>query len=230
MPSFDYERKFKKKGFEFVAGVDEVGRGPLAGPVLACALVLNNISFKEKIDDSKKLSSLQRKKAYPEIIKNSVFGLGRVSEREIDTLNIHRATLRAMEIAMVNLVGFLAASKFHSRDNIDNEYGSSKKRTERKEGSRSICFLVDGLVSPKIDYYCENIIAGDAKSLSIACASIIAKVIRDNIMCDYHRLYPEYGFTRHKGYGTAEHLKALTRFGQSPIHRKSFQVKVKSSE
>lgn len=228
MPSLSYERKLKRKGFELVAGVDEVGRGPLAGPVLACALVLNNTSFKEKIDDSKKLSPIQRKKAYQEIIKNSVFGIGRVNEKEIDRLNIHRATFQAMKIAMVNLVNSLAASKFQSRGKVGKEYGSDKKGREKKESSHSICFLVDGPASPEIDYYCENIIAGDAKSLSIACASIIAKVTRDNIMCDYHRLYPEYGFARHKGYGTAEHLKALTRFGQSPIHRRSFQIKVKS--
>lgn len=229
MPSFDYERKLKRKGFDLVAGVDEVGRGPLAGPVLACALVLNKTSFREKIDDSKKLSPLQRKKAYQEILKNSVFGVGRVDEKEIDALNIRRATFQAMKMAMLNLVSSLDLSESESQSEAGKEYGRGKKRRERKGSSRSICFLVDGPDSPEIGYYCENIIAGDAKSLSIACASIIAKVIRDNIMCDYHHLYPEYGFTRHKGYGTAEHLKALVRFGQSPIHRRSFQIKAKNA-
>lgn len=229
-PSFDHERKLKREGFELVAGVDEVGRGPLAGPVLACAVVLNKTSFEEKIDDSKKLSSLQRKKAYQEIIKNSVFGVGRVDEQEIDLLNIRRATLRAMRMAIVNLVNSLTRPESQAPGDLETECGSGKKRREKKERSRSICFLIDGLDSPQIDYHCENIIAGDTKSLSIACASIIAKVTRDDIMCDYHRLYPQYGFTRHKGYGTAEHLKALIRFGQSPIHRKSFQIKVKSGK
>lgn len=202
MPSFYYERKLKRKGFMLVAGVDEAGRGPLAGPVLACAIVLNKTSFKERIDDSKKLSSLQRKRAYQEIVKSSTFGVGRVEEKEIDELNIQGATLQAMEMAIANLISQLVMPKF--------QY--------------SICFLIDGLLSPKVDYYCENIVGGDNKSLSIACASIVAKVTRDNIMCDYHRLYPEYGFLRHKGYATTEHREAINQFGQSPIHRKSFRI------
>ncbi len=210
MPSFYYERKFKRRGFELVAGVDEAGRGPLAGPVLACALVLNKFSFKEKIDDSKRLSFSQRKRAYQEIIQKSVFGVGSVGEKEIDELNIQRATLRAMEVAMFNLIGRL------------NKI-SKKEIFPSTCAPLGICFLIDGNIRPEVDYYCENIIGGDNKSLSIACASIVAKVRRDDIMCDYHRLYPEYGFTRHKGYATAEHREAISQFGQSPIHRRSFR-------
>lgn len=203
MPSFYYERKFKKN-FNLVAGVDEAGRGPLAGPVLACALVLDKTSFKEKIDDSKKLSFDQRKRAYREIVKNSHFAIGAVGEKKIDKLNIKRATLWAMEMAVSGLVKRL-------------------KRTAKLKPLHSICFLIDGNIKPKVRYHCESIIDGDSRSLSIACASIVAKVTRDNIMCNYHHLYPQYGFVRHKGYATAEHLEALSQFGQSPIHRKSFR-------
>jgi len=194
-----YERKLEKKGYDLIIGVDEAGRGPLAGPVVAAAVALRIKSFKNRIDDSKKLTASQREKAFSEIIQKSVFGVGVISEKIIDNLNILVATRRAMEAAVLALVDKL-------------------KHTPHKR----IHVIIDGNVDLDISFPFTTIIKGDAKSKSIACASIIAKVIRDRIMSLYDKIYPQYGFLQHKGYPTKQHRLLIKRFGPSVIHRKSF--------
>ena len=194
-----YERKFKRKGYTLIIGVDEVGRGPLAGPVAAAAVTLKTVRFKNRIDDSKKLSPLQREHAFGEIINKSVFGIGIINEHIIDRVNIAVATRMAMEQAISGLIDKLKANH-----------------------KNNIHILVDGNVKLNIDLPFTNIIRGDSKSKSIACASILAKVIRDRIMSLYDKIYPQYGFLKHKGYPTKEHRTALKRFGPSLIHRTSF--------
>lgn len=187
-----HERKARKAGFRRIAGIDEAGRGPLAGPVVASALILKETHFKHRIDDSKKLTPRARNLAYEEILKKAWFGIGIISEKIIDEINIYRATARAMEVAVKNL-------------RVRPDY-----------------LLVDGRIRIKAPCKKESIVGGDSKSLSIACASIVAKVTRDRIMCDYHKKYPVYGFLRHKGYGTKEHRRLLQKHGPSPIHRFTF--------
>jgi ribonuclease HII len=194
-----YERKFRKRGCDLIIGVDEVGRGSLAGPVVAAAVSLKKLSFKNRIDDSKKLSPFQREKAFPEIINKSVFGIGIISEKTIDNLNIAVATRLAMEQAVSQLIDKLKQLK-----------------------SSKIHILIDGNVRINTDYPFSSIVKGDSRSKSIACASILAKVIRDRMMLAYHEVYPQYGFLKHKGYGTKMHLLALKKFGPSLIHRKTF--------
>lgn len=194
-----YERKLKKKGYNLIIGVDEAGRGPLAGPVVAAAVALHTHRFKNRIDDSKKLTSQLREKAFAEIIQKSVFGIGVINERIIDEVNILEATRLAMEQAISALL-----EKLKSRQ--DNR----------------IHIIVDGNMHLKINLPCTAIIKGDSKSKSIASASILAKVTRDHIMQLYHKLYPQYGFIRHKGYPTKAHRSIVKRLGPSLIHRKSF--------
>ena len=194
-----YERKLKKKGYNLIIGVDEAGRGPLAGPVVAAAVTLNTYRFKNRIDDSKKLTAQAREKAFQEIIEKSVFGIGIVDEQTIDRVNILVATRMAMEEAITALIDKLRVGK--------------RKR---------IHIIVDGNMNLKTDFTCTSIIKGDAKSKSIASASILAKVTRDAIMQLYDRIYPQYGFTRHKGYPTDEHRTILKRLGPSLIHRRTF--------
>lgn len=196
-----YESKFKKKGYNFIIGVDEAGRGPLAGPVVAAAVALKTTRFKNRIDDSKKLTARQREKAYGEIIAKSFFGLGIVNEKTIDARNILRATREAMERAVRGLVENLR---------------QAKQKTNKPY------ILVDGNMTLRIQYPFTSIIKGDAKSKSIASASIVAKVTRDRIMHKYHRLFPQYNFLKHKGYPTKEHRQAIRRFGLSSVHRKTF--------
>lgn len=191
-PTFYYERKFALKGYKLIAGVDEAGRGPLAGPVVSAAVILRSRRFKNRIDDSKALSPLQREKAYDEIKKKAYLAIGIVSEVIIDKINILQATRLSMQRAISNL-------------SPNPEF-----------------ILVDGNVPLDIRIPFKNIIAGDAKVLSIACASIAAKVSRDRIMSVYHKRWPEYAFIEHKGYGTKKHLEILRKIGPSPIHRLSF--------
>ena len=188
-----HDRKLRKLGYNLIAGVDEAGRGPLAGPVVAGAVILRDYKFREDIDDSKKLSAKKREKAYKEIIGKAFVGVGIVDEKLIDKLNIYRATLKAMEMALSNL-------------DIPPDY-----------------VIVDGTMKLATKCPLKCIIRGDGKSLSIAAASIIAKVTRDNIMRRYDRTYPQYGFARHKGYPTKFHKLALKKHGPSPIHRYSFR-------
>jgi len=197
--NFHREKKLKSRGFDLVIGVDEAGRGPLAGPVVAAAVALDTFRFNNIIDDSKKLTKAQRDKAFFEISKKSRFALGLVNHRQIDRINILQATLRAMHQAIFKL-----ASQLNSR-----------------ELKRSF-IIVDGnmRLSQALPY--KSIIQGDAKSKSIAAASILAKVSRDRIMGRFDKIYPGYGFNKHKGYPTLEHRLMLAKLGPSPIHRKSF--------
>lgn len=194
-----YERKFKKKGYHLIIGVDEAGRGPLAGPVVAAAVALKTFRFKNRIDDSKKLTPLAREKAFLEIINKSIFGIGIINEKIIDSINILEATRLAMEVAVGALI--------------------KKLKSQKK---KSIHILIDGNINLDIGHSFTAIIKGDAKSKSIASASILAKVTRDRIMSLYDRVYPGYGFLRHKGYPTKMHRQALSRCGSSLIHRMSF--------
>lgn len=195
-----YEKKLYSQGFDTIIGVDEAGRGPLAGPVVAAAVVLKKNRFDARIDDSKKLSPRQREEAFPEILNNSIFGLGIISESIIDRVNILNATRMAMQKAIEQLLENLGPGLDKSRVHI----------------------IVDGKMRLELDYPCTDIIKGDGKSLSIASASILAKVTRDRLMVECDRLFPGYGFKQHKGYGTPGHLKAIKKLGLSSVHRKSF--------
>lgn len=194
-----YENKFKKRGYKLIIGIDEAGRGPLAGPVVAAAAALETTQFKNRIDDSKKLTPKQREDAYPEIILKSIFGIGIVDEKSIDRFNILVATRLAMEDALNTLVKKIGN---FSRERIH--------------------ILIDGNIKLNTGLASTGIIAGDAKSKSIAAASILAKVTRDQIMSLYDQIYPQYGFLRHKGYPTLMHRAALKKFGPCFIHRMSF--------
>ena len=189
-----HERKLTKQGKKQIAGIDEAGRGPLAGPVVAAAVVLRNFRFKNRIADSKVLTRLSRERAYEEILRKADVGIGIVGDKDIDRVNILRASLLAMELAVYDL------------------------------GVKPDHLLIDGNISPELPHPKTTIIHGESHSMSIACASIIAKVTRDFIMSYYDILYPEYGFARHKGYGTRLHFLAIRRFGPSPIHRRSFTL------
>ncbi len=194
-----YENNLKKQGYKIIIGVDEAGRGPLAGPVVAGAVVLSDRCFKSRIDDSKKLTPLQREKAFLEITAGSVFGIGIVNESVIDSLNILEATRIAMERAIDAVV--------------------HKLKPHRK---KQIHAIIDGNMKFDLGFGYTSIIRGDSKSKSIACGSIVAKVARDRIMAIYDKVYPQYGFLRHKGYPTLAHRRAINKFGLSLIHRKSF--------
>lgn len=194
-----FENLFKKNGFKHIAGVDEVGRGPLAGPVVACAVIYPSDSGvfdlpPSDIKDSKALTPKAREKKYWEILSVACIGIGIVSEREIDTINILQASLLAMRKAIWAL-----------------------SRTPE-------VVLIDGnhQIGGRYPFEQVPIVGGDKKSITIAAASIVAKVVRDRLMEEYHEKFPEYGFNQHKGYPTPIHLSALKRHGPSPIHRKSF--------
>ncbi len=200
-PNFNEEKKLWKKGHELVAGIDEAGRGPLAGPVIACALVISkpSVSFLKKINinDSKKISKKEREEIY-EILKNNPevkWGIGRVSEKVIDKINILEATKLVMKRAIKNL-----------------------KLSEIEY------LLIDGNFKINSEINQKSIISGDQKVVSIAAASIIAKVYRDKMMERYHRKYPEYGFNKNMGYGTSFHRKQIKKNGFCPIHRKTFRL------
>lgn len=197
-----YEKKAKDKGYSFVIGVDEAGRGPLAGPVVAAAVKLKKTKFRNYINDSKKLTALEREKAFVEIYQKSMVGLGILNETAIDAMNILHATKFAMEQAVTNLIHL------------------SKKKIAKSK----VIVLVDGNIPLDIPFRLKSVIRGDSKSLSIASASIVAKVIRDRIMSIYDKIYPEYNFRQHKGYGTRGHFKAIKRHGVCLIHRKTFNL------
>jgi ribonuclease HII len=195
-----HEKKAKDKGFSFIIGVDEVGRGPLAGPVVAAAVKLNHTKFRNYINDSKKLTALQREKAAFEIFQKAFVGIGIISESTIDSVNILNATKLAMANAVNNLIGSL-------RKNI-------KKN--------KIIVLLDGNLTLDLPFKVKAIVGGDSKSISIASASIVAKVTRDRIMSIYDNVYPEYSFKNNKGYGTERHFQAIRKHGPCLIHRRSF--------
>ncbi|MCM8780505.1 MAG: ribonuclease HII [Candidatus Omnitrophica bacterium] len=197
--SFSYERRLKRKGYKILIGVDEAGRGSLAGPVVAAAIVLSKVTFKNRIDDSKRLTPQQRYKAFLEITQKSLYGLGILNEKIIDHYNIFVATRLAMERAIEQLLDRLTPAN-----------------------KRDIHILIDGNVRPAISLAYTNIIKGDSVSKTVACASIVAKVVRDRIMSMYDKVYPCYGFSRHKGYATVGHRDVLRRLGVCDIHRRSF--------
>ena len=187
----EYERKYESEGY--VCGIDEVGRGPLAGPVVACACILPKDCNILYINDSKKLSKKKREELYDIIMKEAVaVGIGYNSPERIDEINILQATFEAMREAI---------SKLSVTPDI---------------------LLNDAVTIPGVDIKQVPIIKGDAKSISIGAASIVAKVTRDRLMEDYDKLFPEYGFASNMGYGTAVHIKALKEIGPCPIHRRSF--------
>ena len=197
MPALDcsYERRLWSAGTPLVAGIDEAGRGPLAGPVVAAAVVFPREVWIQGVDDSKLLTPSARESLLGAIEGCAEeIGVAVVSCEEIDAMNIYRATMHAMREAVA--------------------------RFRRPPGH----LLVDG---PRFEHPVipsTAIVDGDAKCFTIAAASIVAKVTRDRIMAEYDRLYPEYGFARHKGYGTPEHMEALRRHGPCPIHRTSFRL------
>jgi ribonuclease HII len=180
------------KGPGTLAGVDEAGRGPLAGPVVAAAVILGPTNELVGVNDSKKLSPAQREEFFKKIIRSANVGVGVADEKIIDALNIYEATRLAM------------------------------KRAVQALSHTPTFLLVDGPIRLEIPVAHRGIVNGDQKSASIASASIVAKVFRDRWMCRLHELYPAYSFDRHKGYGTAVHLEALRTFGPSPVHRLSF--------
>lgn len=206
-PMLQFERDAQERGFRLIVGIDEAGRGPLAGPVVASAVALKSFQFQNKIADSKELTHQQRESAFPEIMAKAYVGVGIVSETVIDTHNILKATFFAMTRAVADMISRLPGD-VSGRDDFEKD----------------VLLLVDGnrFESP-LPYLCRTIVAGDSLSLSIACASIVAKVTRDRILTEYDKVFPQYGFSRHKGYPTAEHRQAIKKHGLSPIHRKTFR-------
>jgi ribonuclease HII len=204
-----HEKEIWSGGIKLIAGVDEAGRGPLAGPVVASAVIFNKETFIPSVNDSKKLSPQKREELYHIIHEKALaIGVGIIDEKEIDKINILQATYKAMRIALGNL-----ESK--------NESGNRSKVNPQH-------ILIDGYGLPEKFIPQTALIGGDGLSFSIACASIIAKVTRDAIMVEYDKMFPEYGFAKHKGYGTKQHFELIRKFGPSPIHRKSFLKKLRS--
>lgn len=190
----EFENNLHSTGLKYIAGIDEAGRGPLAGPVVVGIAIMKPDSFIEGVNDSKKLSEKKREQLYEQIISEAIdWTVGIVDQKEIDEINILNATKKALHMAISNL----------------------KVKPDR--------ILVDAL--EHIDTYgipYTSIIKGDAKIYSISVASIIAKVTRDRIMQKYDEIYPEYGFSGHKGYGTAKHVQAIKEYGPCSLHRKTF--------
>ena len=190
----EFENKLYSEGLKYIAGIDEAGRGPLAGPVVVGIAIMKPDSFIEGVNDSKKISEKKRELLYEQITNEAIdWSVGIVDQNEIDEINILNATKKALHMAITNL----------------------KIKPDR--------ILVDALEhidTCGIPY--TSIIKGDAKVYSISVASIIAKVTRDRMMKEYDEIYPEYGFAGHKGYGTAKHIQAIKKYGPCPLHRKTF--------
>jgi len=193
----EIESQLLSQGYQLIVGIDEAGRGPLAGPVVAAAVILDPEQKIYGLDDSKKLSRKKREELFRAIKAKAKFGIGQANSSEIDKYNIREATFVAMKRAVKDLLPKL-------NNNLD-------------------ILLVDGNAAiPNLTIEQKTIIDGDADVNAIAAASIIAKVTRDDIIFEYAKKYPEYSFKSNKGYGTAEHIAALEKYGSSPIHRKSF--------
>jgi len=188
------ENELRKKGFQHVCGIDEAGRGPLAGPVVVASVIMPADSMIEGVNDSKKVSEKKREKIYQQILDEAIsYGIAIIGQDEIDEINILNATKKGLTVSLKEL------------------------------SQKPDLILVDalnGIDTLGIPY--DSIIKGDAKCYSIAAASIIAKVTRDRIMREWDKVYPEYGFEKHKGYGTGAHIQAIKEYGLCPIHRKSF--------
>jgi ribonuclease HII len=194
-PTLHYEREWRSRGHALVAGVDEAGRGPLAGPVCAAAVLLPEKFRHKTLHDSKQLSAEQRHGIYDELIRarGVVWSVVLVDVEEIDRINILRATHLAMD------------------------------RAVRQLSPAPDCVLLDGRPVPDFSWPCQALVKGDSLSLSIAAASVIAKVTRDRYMIAAAQQHPQYGFERHKGYGTRDHLEALRRHGPCALHRRTFE-------
>ncbi|MCH7753621.1 ribonuclease HII [candidate division KSB1 bacterium] len=190
-----YERNLWNEGKKYVAGLDEAGRGPLAGPVVAAAVVFYENPQISMINDSKKLTEEIREYLFDLILNETLCGIGAAEVGEIDRINIYQATFLAMDRALENL-------------DTQPEH-----------------LLVDGRAFPRNDIPFTTIVKGDSISYSVAAASILAKVTRDRMMREYDQEFPQYGFANHKGYATREHLDAIEEFGYCPIHRRSFHPK-----
>jgi ribonuclease HII len=192
-PTDRYERRAKRKGATLVAGVDEAGRGPLAGPVVAAAVIFETRRYPDGIDDSKRLTVLARQRLYDQIIQKAIVSVCVASRARIDRMNILRASLWAMSRAIRGLA--------RPPDHV----------------------IVDGnMLPPDVACRCEAIVDGDALSISVAAASIVAKVTRDRLMANVGKAFPAYGFESHVGYSTPEHFAALREHGPCPHHRRSF--------
>lgn len=197
----EIEESLYEKGYKLVCGVDEAGRGPLCGPVVAAAVILKPRQMIDGVNDSKKISEKKREKLYEDIMANALaVGVGMSDVDVIEEVNILNATKLAMKQAISNL-------------KIQPEY-----------------VLIDGNQMIDITMDAETVVSGDAKSESIAAASIIAKVTRDRMLLEWDKEYPEYGFAKHKGYGTKAHIEAIGKYGLTPLHRKSFCTKFVKGE
>ena len=198
------EEELYLKGITSIAGIDEAGRGPLAGPVVVASVIMPRDSMIEGVNDSKKVSEKKREKLYDEIIQEAIaYGVGIISQEEIDKINILNATKEGLTLAIKEM----------EKDLKEKQRGFEKPEI----------ILVDALTKIDTDHIpYRSIIKGDAKSYSIAAASIIAKVTRDRIMREWDEVYPMYGFAKHKGYGTASHIAAIKEYGLCPLHRRSF--------
>lgn len=196
-----YEQRARDRGYSMIAGVDEAGRGPIAGPVVAACCSLSEHAFIEGIDDSKKLSAKKRFELYEILSKHPdvIYSVGIVPQDEIDRINIYQATIKAMIEAIDTM-------------------------PEKPDYA-----IVDGMALPHPGVETEKVVKADTLSLYVGAASILAKVIRDNIMERYHKMWPYYKFDKNKGYGTKEHIDALRKYGPCDIHRRSFEP-VKSLE
>lgn len=191
--NLEIEHLIWQQNVRYIAGIDEAGRGPLAGPVVAAAVIFEPYDHIERVKDSKKLSPAQREGLYEIIVQRALaYGIGVVDHLEIDRINIRQATFKAMRKA----IGSLAKNPQY--------------------------LLIDGEELPDKIYRQEAVVDGDERSFTIAAASILAKVTRDRLMMEYHQQYPQYGFDRHKGYGTEFHREMLKKHGPCPIHRRSF--------
>lgn len=189
----EFEDKYSE--YEYIAGIDEAGRGPLAGPVVAASVILPKDCEILYLNDSKQLSAKRRDELFDEIKQKAIaYGIGIVSQGRIDDINILQATYEAMREAI---------GRMSEKQNPD-------------------LLLVDAVHIPDVDIKQVGIVKGDAKSVSIAAASILAKVTRDRFMVEMDKLYPEYGFASHKGYGSKSHIEAIKKYGASPIHRQTF--------
>ena len=192
MDKLAYERKHFERGVKYVAGVDEVGRGPLAGPVVCCAVIMPTDKIIEGVDDSKKLSEKKRQMLAEQIKQQAIaYNIAEIYQEEIDQINILSAVKKCMTAAVEGL----------------------KVKPD--------ITLVDG-VDTHLNINAEYVIKGDANSYSIGCASIVAKVYRDNLMSEYAKEFPEYGFEKHKGYGTKAHIEKIKEIGPCKLHRKTF--------
>lgn len=197
LPDLSFENDAYRQGFTNVAGIDEAGRGCLAGPVVAAAVIFNAGYFIEGVDDSKKLSPVKRERLFDIISANAMgIGVGIVDNQDIDKINIYNATIKAMKLAVEEIA-------------IHPDY-----------------LLIDAVPLKDLSIPQLSIIKGDTLSFTIAAASIIAKVTRDRLMAEYHLSFPEYNFITHKGYGTPEHIEQLRKFGPCKIHRESFLGKI----